>query len=247
MNKIHAVILFALSLNAVANEVDDFKNQYKLLDNEIRIVKMSDFMKSSIKNDKDSREIMSSVLEMKKTKMEMDKQGYVLKKNPSVRFLLHQMKDEKFRDFVKTHSHEFSDTLDGVQIAYGYKEINPSYYDAHWGYSPMGVYRTLDQGYEKEGWTGIVEVFEKEGLSCSYTEHNTKLAHGGNELIEEFITHHINNKPTIELVSGDAEGFGYKISWFQKDFDKTLECASFDYSQKTLEKVRSFAKEIDNR
>lgn len=247
MKKICTVILSALSLNAAANEVDDFKKQYKLLDNEIRIVKMHDFMKSSIKNDKDSKEIMNSVFEMKKTKMEMDKQGYVLKKNPSVQFLLHQMKDEEFRNFVKSHSPEFADTLDGVHVAYEYKAITPSYYEVHWGYSPMGVYRTLEQGYEKEGWTGVVEVFEKDGLSCSYTEHNTKLAHGGNELIEELINHQINNKPTIELVSGNDEGFGYKISWFQKDFDKTLECASLEYSKKTMEKVRLFAKEIDNK
>ena len=247
MKKIYTVILSALSLNAAANEVDDFKNKYKLLDNEIRIVKMNDFMKSSIKNDKDSKEIMNSIFEMKKTKMAMDKQGYVRKNNPSVKFLLHQMKDEEFRNFVKSHTHEFADTLAGVQVAYEYKAINPSYYDAHWGYSPMGVYRTLEHGYEKEGWTGVVEVFEKEGLSCSYTEHNTKLAHGGNELIEELINHQINSKPTIELVSGDDEGFGYKISWFQKDFDKALECASLEYSKKTLEKVRLFAKEIDNK
>ena len=84
MKKLYAIAFAALSFNAVAgDEVEKFraqlKAQYKLLDNEIRIVKLKDFMKPSIKNDEDQKRIMKSIANMRQTKKEMDKIGYITK------------------------------------------------------------------------------------------------------------------------------------------------------------------------
>ena len=83
MKKLYTITLIALTFNAFADdEVAKFRAQmqaeYKLLDNEIRIVKLKDFMKPSIKNDEDKKRIMQSIAKMKQTKKEMDEKGYVL-------------------------------------------------------------------------------------------------------------------------------------------------------------------------
>ena len=69
----------------------------------------------------------------------------------------------------------------------------------------------------------------------------------GNELVEELITYSVNNKPTIELVVNDTSGYLYEVEWFQKDYERKLECVSTEYSKETLNQVISMAKEIDNR
>lgn len=188
---------------------------------------------------------------MLQTKKELDEKGYVTKPRPMIDALLRQIKDESIRNFAQSKTSELSDSLDKFKVGYDYKIINPRFYDKHWGYSPMGGYDHCYEGECREGWSGVVEYFEKDDLTCAYSEHNTKIAHGGNELIEELITYNINNKPTIELITKDSgpynAGYSYELHWFQKDYDRTLECASKTYSINTMNKVKSWAAELDKR
>ncbi|MFT4059478.1 MAG: hypothetical protein QM652_08010 [Legionella sp.] len=253
MKKLCAISLTLLASNAFSemDMIQQFKQEYGLLDNEIKIVKLKDFMKSTIKSSKDQRFMSELVENMKKTKKDMDSIGYTTKENLEVNALLNEFKDQSVRNYIKSKSSELSDTIDQFKIGYNYKIINPKFYNKHWGYSLIGGYNKCYNGECQEGWTGVNEIFEKDNLTCKYSEYNTNIAHGGNELVEEFITYNINNNPTLELVIKDnsylKSGFLYRISWFQKDFDNKLECASTTYSKETLDKVRSFAKEIDNR
>lgn len=250
MKKLYTLALATLAFASYAEtmDVDSFKAQFKLLDNKIRIVKLKDFMKPSIRSSEDQQRMGALIADMKQTKKEMDSKGYVFKPTPYINFLLNEIKDEKTRKFIQSKSSELSDDLSKFKVSYDYQALNPSFYEKHWGFSPMGTYKNCYDNECKEGWTGAVEYFEKEGLTCSYSEHNTKEAHGGNELVEELITYNINNKPTIELVSKDTAGFLYNVQWFQKDYDRTLECASnSSYSKDTFNKVKSFAQAIDER
>lgn len=249
MKKIYALALTTLTVSCYAEtmDVDAFKAKLQLLDNKIRIVKLKDFMKSSISTNEDQIEMKLLIEDMQQTKKEMDSKGYVFKPSPYIHFLLNEIKDEKTRQFIQSKSSELSSELSNFKIAYDYKSINPSFYEQHLGFSPMGTYVNCFENECQEGWTGAVEYFEKDGLTCSYSEHNTKLAHGGNELVEELITYNINNKPTIEIVFKDTTGVLYNIEWFQEDFDRSLECASVNYSKDNLIKVHKFAKEIDKK
>jgi hypothetical protein len=248
MKKFYTILL-ATFFNAAAEptNIEQFKAQFKLLDNKIRIVKLKDFMNVSIRDEGDKKQVLHSIESMRNTKKEMDEKGYVFKPSPYINFLLHEIKDEGIRHEIQSKSSELSDTLDGFKIGYDYKPISSSFYNKHWGFSPMGGYNRSYESVEKEGWNGVVEYFDKEDLTCSYSEHNTKLAHGGNELVEELITYNVNNKPTIELVTKDISGFLYKVEWFQKDFDRTLECVSTAFSKDILEQVKTFAQELDKR
>lgn len=244
MNKLYTILLAISFLNPTAAkpiEIEQFR------DNEIRIVKLKEFMSASIRNEEDRKRITESISNMKQIKKEMDEKGYIVKSSPYINFLLNEIKDEPIRHAIQSKSSELSDTLEGFKIAYDYKPIIPSFYGKHWGFSPMGGYNRDYEGEGNEGWNGVVEYFEKGDLTCAYSEHNTQLAHGGNELVEELITYNVNNKPTIELVTKDTLGVLYKVAWFQKDFEKTLECVSTTYSKDTLETVKVFAQEIDRK
>jgi hypothetical protein len=247
MKKLYSVVLTALafSCHGETMDADSFKEKFKLLDNEIRIVKLKDFMKSSITSDDDQKFMTKFISEMKQTKKEMDDKGYVYKPSPYINFLLNEIKDEKTRSFIQSKSSELSDNLSQIKISYDYKPLNPSFYEKHWGFSPMGTYNDCYDNECRPGWTGAVEYFEKEGLTCSYSEHNTKEAHGGNELVEELITYNVNNKPTIELVTKDTTGHLYTVHWFKKDYDRTIDCASVNYSKEIFNLVIGFAKKID--
>lgn len=211
------------------------------LDNEIKIVKAKNFMHKSIANDKEASfmsELANKFLSMQR---EFRSRGYVNERSERAKFLIDNPNVIGFRKASGMEDHELKDTLAELPIAYAYKYIPASLYKDHLGFAPMGAY--LDT---VPGWTGVVELFTTDELSCSYYEHNIKLAHGGNELIEELLTYSVNDKPTIEMVKGnESTGFVYEAAWFTKDFDRKLECAKATYDKKGLDKVIEFAKLID--
>lgn len=222
------------------------QSNYYLLDDEIKIVKLKDFMSSSIKNDKDAQFIKEAKDEFKKMHDDMITKGYVEEFNPTAKDLLNQENIIRFKGIMGLKNKSLKQSIAELPIAYEYKTIAPNTYITHLGFSNMGVYREINQGYKKEGWTGVVELFVKDKLTCLYSEHNTKLAHGGTELIEEFLTYKVHNKPTLELVKGNnSSGYSYKIEWYEKGFNKKLECANQTYSKDIINSVVSLANEID--
>jgi hypothetical protein len=249
MKKLGILVLSCLTAVSYAEQmtVDSFKAQFKLLDNKIRIVKLKDFMKPSIKDNEDQQRINALIADMEQTKKAMDSKGYVFKPSPYISFLLNTIKDEDKRKFIQSKSSELSDNLNKFKVSYDYKPLNSDFYEKHLGFSPMGTYKECYENECRKGWTGVVEYFEKEGLTCSYSEHNTKEAHGGNELVEELITYSVNDKPTIELVTKDLTGVLYNVQWFKEDYDSTLECAATYYSKDIFDKVKTFAQSIDLR
>ncbi|MFT4059095.1 MAG: hypothetical protein QM652_06050 [Legionella sp.] len=242
MNKFLTIAFFT----AAAFPVMSAQSNYYLLDDEIKIVKLKDFMKPSIKNDKDAQFIKETINEFKKIHDDMITRGYVEEFNSTARDLLTQENIIHFKGSMGLKNKGLKQSISELPIAYEYKTIPSNTYTNHLGFSNMGVYREINQGYEKEGWTGVVELFVKDKLTCLYSEHNTKLAHGGNELIEEFLTYKVHNKPTIELVKGNnSSGYSYKVEWYEKGFDKKLDCANKTYSKDVLNSVISLANDID--
>lgn len=80
MKKLYVLALATLSFNAIAEDEvakfkAQFKAQYKLLDNEIRIVKLKDYMKPSIKNDEDRKRVTQSITKCFKQKKNLMKKG----------------------------------------------------------------------------------------------------------------------------------------------------------------------------
>lgn len=224
------------------------KSDYYTLNNEFKIVKLKDFMKESLKDDKDAEMMKVIIAQFKKMHEDMENKGYVLESHTKAQYLLNKANAVKFKKSIDIKDKEIKDSLYELPLSYDYKPIFSNVYTAHIGFAPMGVYRKVEDGFPKEGWTGIVELFVKDKLSCSYSEHNTTLAHGGNELIEEFLTYKIHDKPTIELVKGaPSSGFVYEVKWYEKGFDKQLECADLIFSKDTMGQVISIANDIDNK
>ena len=120
MRKLYTLTLTALAFASYAEtmDVDSFKAQFKLLDNKIRIVKLKDFMKPSIRSSEDQQRMGALIADMQQTKKEMDSKGYVFKPTPYINFLLNEIKDEKTRKFIQSKSSELSDDLRKIKISY---------------------------------------------------------------------------------------------------------------------------------
>lgn len=205
-------------------------------------------MKQTISNDKDASFINEMKNKFVKMHDDMMANGYVEEFNQMAKDLLAQKKILPLNAAWGLAPKGLKKSLEEIPIAFDYKPIPLSIYTSHIGFGEMGVYRKVEEGYKKEGWTGIGEMFVKDNLICSYYEHNTKLAHGGNELVEEFISYKIHNKPTVELVKGSKDsGYSYKITWYTKDVEKCLECANKMYTKEISENVIALANDIDSK
>lgn len=139
-------------------------------------------------------------------------------------------------------------TINDMPMAYKFVGVPDRDMQLNIGVAPFGSYRLVKEGAIQNGWDGAVQFFDNEEVgSCAFTEHNRKLAGAGAEILKEFVTYEINDKPTVILVTGnDRSGFVYKIKWYTDIFNRELECANPKFSQKLRSNVISLAQHIES-
>ncbi|HHF7349621.1 TPA: hypothetical protein ACPSKE_002831 [Legionella feeleii] len=184
---------------------------------------------------------------------EQKRSGYVKDKEPRAKELLdlensslyHKKKYRNVFSFKSTHLRETSDEL---KLGYTFLGVPKEEVSVNIGVAPYGAYKEVKNGDDADGWDGAVQFFVKNGIgTCAFTEHNRKLARTGVELIKELVTYEIHDKPTIILVKGTQEtGFVYKIEWYDSMFNRELECANSQFSQKLRAEVIELANRIDS-
>lgn len=145
-------------------------------------------------------------------------------------------KYKKNKDPLSTHMRH---TIDEIKMAYPFKEVPKLDISNLIGFAPAGGYQ--------DGWTGVVEFFDKKDFgSCAYTENNMKLSHGAEKIAEEMASFQINGKiTTLEVKGAKTTGFLYTVYWSDKEFFRQLECANKIYSDATTQSVIALAQRID--
>lgn len=220
---------------------------------EINIVSAKTFLfknNATNKVNDDTAKEMQAYLAMN---AEQKRSGYVKDKEPRAKELLdlensslyHKKKYRNVFSFKSTHLRETSDEL---KLAYTFLGVPKEEVSVNIGVAPYGAYKEVKNGDDADGWDGAVQFFVKNGIgTCAFTEHNRKLARTGVELIKELVTYEIHDKPTIILVKGTQEtGFVYKIEWYDSMFNRELECANPQFSQKLRAEVIELANRIDS-
>ena len=214
------------------------KSGLPILDSEIEIVSFNDFFNNQYISSKDR----VFINELKKKYQEMNKEqnekGYVEEDNLRAQELISIKLNPK-----KNLNQNFNE----IKMGYIFLSIPDSKDIKTIGYSPMGSYKELKNGDDSDGWDGIVQFFNYKQIGfCAYTEHNIKLAHSGAQLIREFITYDVSNKPCIIIIKGnEITGYTYKISWYDDTFIRDLECANKKYDSELTNKLIELANFID--
>lgn len=174
------------------------------------------------------------------------KQGYVEKSNPRIlelRDIDHTAIYEKKKHQNNTNpmSTHLRDTASEIKLAYDFHEVPLEDANSIIGFAPVGT-------YVKNGWTGIVELFTKQGLgNCNYEENNLKLMHATIRIPSDIVTHEVNDKVTTSDVQGnERDGFLYTVEWYSEGLSHKLECVSKAYSQLTLSTVIDVSRRIDH-
>ena len=183
---------------------------------------------------------------------EQQKNGYVKENEPRAKELM-DLKHvapyhlKKYKGVLSSESTHIRASSDELKLAYTFVGVPAAEMELNIGVAPYGAYKSVKNGDDADGWDGAVQFFDKKGIgSCAFTEHNRKLAHSGVELIKEFVTYDVNNKPTVVLVKGTKEtGFIYKLKWYDATFSRELECANSGYSPKLRIEVAELANRID--
>lgn len=131
--------------------------------------------------------------------------------------------------------------IDEIKMAYTFEPVPRSEVTYLLGFAAVG-------GYDN-GWNGVVEFFNKNGVgSCAYTENNIKLSHGTEKIDEDIVRYDINGKiTTLDVHGTDNSGFLYTVHWVDDDYFHDLECASSKYSSETTHAVIALAKRVDMR
>ena len=176
----------------------------------------------------------------------MLQQGYVEKSNPRIlelRDIDHTAvyEKKKYKDNTDPASTHLRDTVSEIKTAYIFHEVPTEEANHIIGFAPVGTY--IDNG-----WTGMVELFTKQGLgNCNYEENNLKLMRSSIRIPSDIVTHQINEKvTTIEVEGNKKDGFLYTVEWYDDNFSRKLECVTSDYSKALLATVIDTAKRIDS-
>ncbi len=136
-----------------------------------------------------------------------------------------------------THLYEIMSTM---QMGYAYKGIPSQLAVKVIGYAPESI-------FVNNGWAAAVEFFIPSfGGVCAYHEKSIALTKTAAYVPQEIATYMVNNKlTTMNTVGNKASGFVYEVEWWDKDFNRMLECASKDYSPAIVKETIELAKKID--
>jgi len=183
----------------------------------------------------------------KKWKLQQEEQknkGYYSGETARAKELLemHQTISYEFKASAKDSRPESSHlrhNVEEIKMGYVFVPVPKSEVTNLMGFAAEG-------GYDN-GWNGIVEFFDKNGIgSCAYTENNLKLSHGTEKIDEDIIRYDINGKiTTIDVHGTNESGFLYTVHWVDDNYFRNLECANSKYSARTTNAVIALAKRID--
>lgn len=181
---------------------------------------------------------------------EYKQQGFVKRKSDDAVQLLSANKKhflmkerETFLDGHDLRDTHLKNSISQIKLAFDYHPLTFVPESEIIGFAVSGTWVET----QKEGWTGISEVFKSEDLGvCDYNKNNTKLNQSSVNLLTDSVTYVINNKPTITMVEGnDKNGYSYKVNWYDNDYYHTLTCALKAYESEELKKLLELATKID--
>jgi len=137
-----------------------------------------------------------------------------------------------------THLYEVKNNL---PMSYDYKGLAPSVAIKVIGYAPESI-------FVNNGWAGAVEFFVPSfGGVCAYHEISLKLTKTSAYIPKEIATFAINNKLTkMNVVGSHDTGFVYEVEWWDKNFRRTIECATTTFSEETRTDTIKLAQRIDS-
>lgn len=220
---------------------------------EVSIVPATTYLNNSnLKQNANDAHMAKKMSEYLAMNNEQQKNGYIKADAPRAKELMelkhvapyHQKKYKGVFSPESTHIRASSDEL---KLAYTFVGVPVAEMSHNIGVAPYGAYKMKKNGDDGDGWDGAVQFFEKKELgSCAFSEHNRKLAHSGVELIKEFVSYDVHNKPSIVLIKGtDKTGFVYKVQWYDNTFSRELECANAKFSSQLRTDFIELANRID--
>jgi hypothetical protein len=178
---------------------------------------------------------------------EMKEKGYINRNSERAYDLLNLpevMKKRKIQQakyFKGTDSHLRTNPQD-IPFAYTFVGVPLDVMEEFYGIAPIGTYVTR----EPKGWTGAIEFFKSSFAYCSYSENNMKAARGAARIAQEQASYDVNGKITLIDVEGnESSGFLYHVNWYDDIFIRDVECASREFSKKTLLNTIDLAQKID--
>lgn len=127
-----------------------------------------------------------------------------------------------------------------IHMAYSFTPIPDADIARSYGFAACGTFNN--------GWTGVTEYFQKEGVgNCAYTEYNFALAHATAYATDAVVRYDVNNKVTTVHVEGNKDsGYLYTVAWMDSNYFRTLECASKHDAENRTAQVIALAQRIDN-
>ncbi len=150
----------------------------------------------------------------------------------------HLIESNKNSDPYDTH---MKYSLSQVRLAFKFKEIPGINAKNRIGFAVGGMF------INKSGWTGIAEFFNDNEMGvCKYNIDNMYLTKGAVQISSESVRYDVNKKPGDVFVEGSVNsGFIYTVSWFDKTFSHSLECANMNFSHDIIPKMINLAIKID--
>lgn len=172
--------------------------------------------------------------------------GYYESANKKANFLLSMPetaeKEYNERKMIAFNPHDthLYEVKSNLPMSYNYKGVPSHLTTKVIGYAPEST-------FVNNGWSGAVEFFVSSfGGVCAFHEVSIKLTKTASYIPKEIATYAVNNKLTKMNAIGNKEtGFVYKVEWWDKQFKRTLECASKDYTDAMRTKTLELAKKID--
>jgi hypothetical protein len=136
-----------------------------------------------------------------------------------------------------THLYEVKTNM---AMNYAYKGVPAELAIKVIGYAPEST-------FVNNGWSGAVEFFVPSfGGVCAFREVNIEITKTSAYIPKEIATHLVNKKiTTMNAVGNKDSGFVYEVEWWDKQFKRTLECASKEYTDAMRTQTLELAKKID--
>lgn len=197
--------------------------------------------------DKSQLNMSAYVIEKHKNeRKQLLKLGYVREDSIRAKELLNFSKIAKDEFQRQSFQHDINTGLRhsplNIKFAYTFIDVPQALVKDRIGVAPVGAF------IPDQGWTGGVSFFSTDFGVCAYTEKNLLLSGGSSRINKDIVKYDVNGKITLSDVRGtDATGYLYQTTWIDKDFERTLECATEKYSKDTMSLVTELAKRIDSK